>query len=122
MDFARHYLEKLLNMEVPIPAATADGLGNVMTNETPKDKAAPGGQQEPDPDMRAQARRRARRQLYGVTVGALTAAAFALGWMGSTLADRLRRNQSSWHRSPKLDRHAAIASRHRHLETRHRPT
>jgi hypothetical protein len=40
VEYARHYLEKLLNMEIPIPPATAEGLGNVMTDSgTARDEA-----------------------------------------------------------------------------------
>src|SRR5262249_40421929 len=73
--FARHYLAKLLNREVPIPPATPDGLGNVMTNDKPAAKKTPGEESEADPDVQALARRRARRQLYSAIAAAFTVGA-----------------------------------------------
>src|SRR6185295_1489850 len=34
LDYARHYLEKLINMEIPIPPANPDRIGSVLTRTT----------------------------------------------------------------------------------------
>ncbi len=74
IDYARHYLEKLLNMEIPIPEATADGLGKVMTN--PVDEAPP----RQSLGVRA---RRYRVPMLGLAAGIATVATFYVGYRGA---------------------------------------
>ncbi|HEU4719953.1 MAG TPA: P-loop NTPase fold protein, partial [Gemmatimonadaceae bacterium] len=82
LDYARHYLEKLLNMEVPIPPATPEGLGKVMT-----DSGAPTlAPDEPAPDAVEEsmegARRRRRNRIYATALAVLTVVFFLRGFTG----------------------------------------
>ncbi len=88
IEYAEHYLEKLLNMEIPIPPATAEGLGNVMTKTAPT-APADGEEVEEGAEIRERKRRRARSYLFAGVAVVLTAATFLIGWNGSAWIDRM---------------------------------
>ena len=80
IEYARHYLEKLLNMEVPIPPATAEGLGRVMT------RAAPGAEPANNEEKVAADERnnkRYKRQLQLATMVLLMTMTFIAGFAGT---------------------------------------
>lgn len=79
VDYARHYLEKLLNMEIPIPAATAEGLGNVMTNTT--------GQPVPAEPFDSRMRRY-KLPLFASVAAIATVVTFVLGYRGERFFER----------------------------------
>jgi hypothetical protein len=92
IEYAEHYLEKLLNMEIPIPPATAEGLGNVMT-KTARTASSDGKEVEEGADIRERKRRRARSYLFGAVAVVLTGATFLIGWNGSGWVDRMSQPQ-----------------------------
>ena len=92
IEYAEHYLEKLLNMEIPIPPATAEGLGDVMTKTAPT-LPPDGVEPEEGPEGREQKRRRARSYLLTGVAVVLTAATFLIGWNGSGWLDQMSQPQ-----------------------------
>ncbi|MEO8335754.1 MAG: P-loop NTPase fold protein [bacterium] len=90
IEYAEHYLEKLLNMEIPIPPATPQGLGDVMTNTaSARDDDDVSSVVDDGGESRERHRRRARRYLYTVVAAALTIGMFLAGWNGSAWVERM---------------------------------
>jgi photosystem II stability/assembly factor-like uncharacterized protein len=89
IEYAEHYLEKLLNMEIPIPPATAEGLGDVMTNTAPTRDDSDAKGVEDGGEAREVRRRKARRYLYTGVAVVLTLAMFLVGWNGSAWVERV---------------------------------
>ena len=83
LEYARHYLEKLLNMEIPIPPATAEGLGEVMTNAGPSRRSDVDDTPDVDVELRERDRRRMRGRVYVGIVSAVALAAFVIGFKGT---------------------------------------
>ena len=82
IEYARHYLEKLLNMEIPIPPATPAGLGNVMTSSGAPTDPEEEESTETTEEIRDRVRRRRRGQIYAGAIAAATIAAFVWGLRG----------------------------------------
>jgi hypothetical protein len=77
-------------MEIPIPPATAEGLGDVMTNTAPaRDESDGPGSEDNGGEAREARRRRARRYLYTGVAAALTLGMFLAGWNGSAWVERM---------------------------------
>ncbi|MEO5818361.1 MAG: P-loop NTPase fold protein [Gemmatimonadaceae bacterium] len=94
IEYAEHYLEKLLNMEIPIPPATAEGLGDVMTNTAPaRDENDATDVEYDGGEAREARRRRARRYLYTWVAAALTIGMFLAGWNGSSWVERMTQSE-----------------------------
>jgi hypothetical protein len=80
IEYARHYLEKLLNMEIPIPPATPEGLGEVMTSSATPDDATDAASAEAAAELRHRARRRWYGRAYAGAVAAASVAFFLWGF------------------------------------------
>lgn len=89
LEYATHYLEKLLNMEIPIPPATPEGLGDVMTNTAPDRVDGEGNALDNEDEGREKSRRRIRSWVYSGVALMLTVATFLVGWNGSDWLLRL---------------------------------
>jgi photosystem II stability/assembly factor-like uncharacterized protein len=74
LDYARHYLEKLINMEIPIPPANPERIGSVLTRTTEADATA----QPVEPTI-IDRLRDARRPIQYTLVAGLVIGAFLLG-------------------------------------------